>query len=368
MHLLFYMICYLFATFLPFYLIRLRVMLFDEMILFVHVSNLEKEGTFLMATSPVRGITIFYCYASEDEKYLRELEKQMGALKRLGKVTTWYDRHIMPGTDWEAEIEAHLNAADIILLLISPDFVQSDYCYNVEMRRALDRHHSPEKTDVIPIILRPVNWLDLPIGALQAWPTRGKPISLWDNPDTAYQNVVKGIGKVVSSLLAIQWKNEARSYYMLGAHEDALHAYDEALRLNPKNADIHRDRGHVLLKLGRFNEALGAYSAAIDLKPGDALFYIHKGHAFRQMKRHSEAVVAYDQALRVDHSNPYPSIHKGYAFLDLERPAEALVSFEQALQLNPNIGFGYVGQGRAFEMLGQTGQAEMAYQKARDLG
>src|SRR5579883_2976705 len=133
------------------------------MILFVHVSNLEKKGTFLMAVSPVRGVTIFYCYAPEDEKHLRELEKHMGALKRLGKVTTWHDRHIMPGMDWEAEIEAHLNAADIILLLISPDFVQSDYCYNVEMRRALDRHHSPDKTEVIPIILRPVNWLDLPI-------------------------------------------------------------------------------------------------------------------------------------------------------------------------------------------------------------
>lgn len=264
-----------------------------------------------MTASVVRGVTIFYCYAAEDEKYLRELEKHMGSLKRLGKVTTWYDRQIMPGMNWEAEIEAHLNAADIILILVSPDFVQSDYCYNVEMRRALERHNGPEKTDVIPIILRPVIWQDMPIGTLQAWPTRGKPITLWDNRDEAYQNIVKGVGQVVSSLLAIQWKNEARSYYMLSAYEDAVHAYDEALRLDATCADIHRDRGHVLLKLGRFHEALESYSTAIHLKPDDALFYIHKGHAFRQMKRHSEAVVAYDQALRVDRSNPYPSIHKG---------------------------------------------------------
>lgn len=62
-----------------------------------------------MATGQVRGVTIFYCYASKDEKYLRELEKHLVSLKRLGKVTTWYDRQILPGMEWKAEIEAHLD-------------------------------------------------------------------------------------------------------------------------------------------------------------------------------------------------------------------------------------------------------------------
>jgi tetratricopeptide (TPR) repeat protein len=327
-----------------------------------------QKVSIIMAASSIRGVTIFYCYASADEKHLRELDKHLQDLKRLGQVTTWYDRQIRPGTEWEAEIEARLNSADIILLLVSPDFMQSDFCYNVEMRRALERHNSPEKTEVIPIILRPVNWQDTPIGKLQAWPIRGKPITLWDHRDEGYQNAADGIKQTVSSLLTAQWKDQARSYYMLGMYENALEAYDEALRLKFENADIQRDRGHVLLKLGRFNEALDAYDKAIQLKPKEALFYIHKGNAFRQMQRPGEAVVAYDQALRLDPDNPSFLIHKGYALLDIQRPTEALACFEQALQFKPDSGQGYVGQGRALEMLGQTSEAEMAYQKAQSLG
>jgi tetratricopeptide (TPR) repeat protein len=321
-----------------------------------------------MEAVSIRGVTVFYCYASEDEKHLRELEKHLGSLKRLGKVTTWYDRQIAPGMEWEHEIEAHLNAADIILLLISPDFMQSDYCYNVEMKRAMARHNSPEKTEVIPIILRPVNWQDTPIGQLQAWPTKGKPVVLWNNRDEGYQNAAKGITKVVSAQLALQWKNEGKSYYMVGSHEEALQAYNEALHLNPKNAEIHRDKGHVLLKLNRYNEALDAYNEAIQLKPSDEHFYIHKGHAFLKLQRFAEALVVYDQAVRVNPGNAYSYVHKGYVLVEMQRLTDALAAFEQALQLNPNIGMAYIGKGRALEGLGRTSEAQQAYGQARSVG
>ena len=85
----------------------------------------------------------------------------MEALKRAWRITTWYDCQIQPGSEWKREVDAHLNTSDIILLLISPDFMQSDYCYDVEMGRAIDRHNAGEAR-VLPIILRPVNWKETP--------------------------------------------------------------------------------------------------------------------------------------------------------------------------------------------------------------
>src|SRR2546427_11930114 len=100
-------------------------------------------------------IKIFYCYAREDGALRNELEKHLRPLKHLGQIAEWYDREILPGIDWAREISTHLNTAQIILLLISSDFMSSDYCYGVEMQRALARHSAGESW-VLPIILRPV--------------------------------------------------------------------------------------------------------------------------------------------------------------------------------------------------------------------
>src|SRR6266487_4558204 len=102
-------------------------------------------------------IDIFFCYAREDEGLLNQLKTHLKALQRQELIDTWHDRNISAGTEWEREINKHLNEADIILLLISPDFMASDYCYSVEMKRALERHKAGEAY-VIPIILRPVDW------------------------------------------------------------------------------------------------------------------------------------------------------------------------------------------------------------------
>src|SRR4051812_13771610 len=100
-------------------------------------------------------IKIFYCYAHEDEALRNELEKHLRPLRRSGLISEWHDRQIEAGTDWEREIERHLNTASIILLLISPDFIYSNYCYGKEMKRALERHNCGD-TRIIPVILRPI--------------------------------------------------------------------------------------------------------------------------------------------------------------------------------------------------------------------
>src|SRR6266480_3613729 len=108
-------------------------------------------------------VTIFFCYAREDEALLNKFKTHLRPLQREGLIAVWHDRDISAGTEWEPEISKYLNTAQIILLLVSPDFMNSDYCYGIEMKQALERHERGE-AKVIPIILRPVYWYGEPLG------------------------------------------------------------------------------------------------------------------------------------------------------------------------------------------------------------
>ena len=145
-------------------------------------------------------IKIFYSYAHEDELLRNELEKHLSLLKRQGRIDEWYDRNISAGAEWAQEIDTRLNTASIILLLISPDFMSSEYCYSIEMTRALERHNAREAR-VIPIILRPVDWQSAPFGKLQALPPEGTPITSWANRDEAFLEVTRGIRQAIQVYL-----------------------------------------------------------------------------------------------------------------------------------------------------------------------
>jgi len=141
-------------------------------------------------------LEIFFSYAHADEALRNQLEKHLGSLKRQKRIITWYDRNIPPGGEWASEIGAHLKTAHIILLLISPDFIDSKYCWSTELKKAIQRHNAGEAC-VIPIIVRPADWKKTPFAKLQALPTNGKPISTWSNIDEALLNVVEGIQRAV---------------------------------------------------------------------------------------------------------------------------------------------------------------------------
>jgi hypothetical protein len=135
---------------------------------------------------------VFFSYAHEDEVLRDELAKHLRLLERQQVIKSWYDRKITAGSEWRNAIDEHLESADIILLLISSDFLDSDYCYDIELKRALERHESNEAR-VIPIILRSVAWRDAPFSWLTALPTDGKPVKSWNDPDEAFTDVVEGI-------------------------------------------------------------------------------------------------------------------------------------------------------------------------------
>src|SRR2546428_56139 len=146
-------------------------------------------------------VEIFCCYARKDHSLLNELRIHLIPLKRQGLITLWADTDIDAGIEWEKEIEKHLETAQIILLLISPEFIASDYCYSIEMKRAMERHECGEAR-VIPIILRHTSWQLAPFGKLQPLPTGAKPVisSSWRNKNVAFHDVAEGIRKTVESL------------------------------------------------------------------------------------------------------------------------------------------------------------------------
>lgn len=136
-------------------------------------------------------IEVFISYSRQDKELRDRLLSHLRPLEREG-IISWHDRQILPGTEWDEEIKARLNAADIILLLISADFLNTDYCNQVEIPEALRRHEAGEAT-VMPVILRACGWKYTPLAAIQAYPEKAKPIVSWQYVDDAYTNVVDAV-------------------------------------------------------------------------------------------------------------------------------------------------------------------------------
>lgn len=137
-------------------------------------------------------LSVFFSYSHADEALRDQLEQQLAILKRQGVIATWHDRRILAGSEIDHGIDAALEEADIVLLLVSPAFLASDYCYDREMNRAMERHQAGAAR-VVPVILRPCDWHDTPFGKLLATPTDGKPVTLWPDRDQAFLEVAKTI-------------------------------------------------------------------------------------------------------------------------------------------------------------------------------
>ena len=150
-------------------------------------------------------VKLFISYCHTDEKLREQLDKHLAPLKGQNVIEAWHDRQIGAGDEWATQISEHLKNADIILLLVSPDFIASDYCWDIELSCAMDRHAANEAC-VIPVILREVDWQGAPFGKLQALPKDAKPIKLWDDQDTAFADVARGIRKATERLLGLRMK------------------------------------------------------------------------------------------------------------------------------------------------------------------
>ncbi len=127
--------------------------------------------------------------------------KHLRPLERENLIKAWVDHLILPGDDWDKAIAEKINKANIVVLLISIDFINSKYCYEIELERAIEREAKGE-TRIIPVILRNCLWKHSPfIGRFKALPTDGRAVSAWPDPDEALTIVAAGIRETAISIL-----------------------------------------------------------------------------------------------------------------------------------------------------------------------
>jgi hypothetical protein len=143
--------------------------------------------------------SVFFSYSHKDEALRDQLEAHLALLKNQGLIDAWYDRRIVAGDEVDAAILDKLEAADIILLLVSADFISSPYCYSREMQVAIDRHNNGQAR-VIPVILRHCDWASSPFGKLVAAPRDGKPVTAWPDLDEALADVAKQVRRAVEAI------------------------------------------------------------------------------------------------------------------------------------------------------------------------
>jgi predicted nucleotide-binding protein len=149
------------------------------------------------AEPPKRPAEVFISYSHEDANWHKRLQEHLEPLKRQG-VVFWDDSHVAVGSAWEREIAKKLEESQVVLLLISPSFVSSEF-HRAECLRALDRHNAGDAF-VIPLITTPIDWKSLPIRDLKMIPEGGKPISLWRDPDDALEQVPQAIKRALAQL------------------------------------------------------------------------------------------------------------------------------------------------------------------------
>jgi tetratricopeptide (TPR) repeat protein len=312
-----------------------------------------------MAAKSMPALELFYCYAREDKPERDELDQHLAGLKRQYHITSWSDQEISPGTPWEKEIESHLNTAHIILLLVSARFMASDYCYSVEMQKALKRNEEGTAC-VIPILLRPVYLGDAPfVEKLQMLPTDAKPISKWADRDEALWDVTLGIANALLNLMKSwpskeAWLDKGIALWDLNRYEEALATYEQALLLDLNYVYAWDGKGWALWKLKKYVQALAAYEQALRLDPNFANAWLGKGHTLDGLKRYEDALASYEQALRLDPNFVNAWDGKGNALHNLKRHEQALAAYEHALLLDPNNTYAQTGKSIALRNLNRS--------------
>jgi tetratricopeptide (TPR) repeat protein len=313
-------------------------------------------------------LDIFCCYAREDQPLLHDLISHLMPLQWQGLIKIWHDADIGAGSEWEEEINKHLNTAQIILLLISSDFMASEYCYSKEMHRAMQRHERND-TRVVPVLLRPTYWKGAPFEKLQMLPDEARAVTVWLNKDEALYNVTERLSSVVNELMIKNTLIEAESLYADQSYEGALIIYNQLIGRELDLAPAYMGKGKTLFALKRYEESLRAYEKAFQINPkiADSRFYQDKAQMLYHIQRYEESLKAYQEAIRCNPVFAEVYIEKAKVLFQLQRYEEAFEMYEQAIRLEPTEAEYYVQAGDTLLMLKRFEQALDQYGHAIEL-
>ncbi|ODH01568.1 hypothetical protein A4S05_28455 [Nostoc sp. KVJ20] len=206
-------------------------------------------------------VKVFFSYSHKDEALRDELATHLSMMKRQGVIEAWHDREISAGSEWANAIDDNLEIADIILLLVSANFLASDYCFDKEMTRAMERHETREAR-VIPIILKPSDWNGAPFGKLQALPKNAKPVTTWQDQDEAFLNVAQGIRRVVEDITKSKPSSSTASGTTIPATSSAAATSGglterQRRRFEQERDSLQQQYDLASTKLGRLRQAYG---------------------------------------------------------------------------------------------------------------
>lgn len=187
-------------------------------------------------------VKVFFSYSHKDERVRDELEVHLTMLKRQGLIKSWHDRRITAGDEFAGVIDENLDTSNIVLLLVSPYFLASDYCYDVELQRAMEKHVEGTAR-VIPVILDPCDWQNSSFGHLLAIPQDGKPISKFPNKHDAFLEIVTAIRKIAQEIGSDQNQPEIlpSASSQTGGFQGAILPRSSNLRVKKSFTDQDRD-------------------------------------------------------------------------------------------------------------------------------
>ncbi|MEH2466973.1 tetratricopeptide repeat protein [Nostoc sp.] len=357
----------------------------------------------LLLTSTIT-IKLFFAHSnSRDDKKLREkLEPHLSSLEPLRVIINWYKGQTLTGRDWKKESYQHLNTSQLIVLLVSPDFLTADDCKNIT-RWAMKRHNAGQAY-VIPVKLRPIdNWQATPFGHLQCLPYNGEPITsrFWPRQDDAFVNIVEKIREEVEKiqedqrqlqLIREQQKSDFFASINRWISNHSLNRIIRGINLWTFSLGIAASvigvtallgfcsyssqmqvnnllsQGQDKLNRQDYQGASKDYTEAIKIAPKNINAYIKRGHAHHFLKDYQAAIKDYNQAIQIAPKNVQAYIKRGDARYSLKKYQAAIDDYTKAIRLSPDSVDAYKNRGFVYEKNLQNKQeAIKSYQKAATL-
>ena len=334
------------------------------------------------ASATSGSLRLFISYSHKDDDLRAQFVVALSQLQREGLLESWDDREITGGTEWAGQIDSRLNAADIIVLLVSPDFLASPYCYDREMTRALERHEKREAR-VVPIILRPCDWKTSPFAKLNALPKEGKPVVDWRTLDHAFLNVAQGLRSIAGELR--RRSNEDRGKPRRGERTGPRRLlkpgvlaiiglallgmgcwfwYFEHQRNSQTGTYIAR--GNDLLNVGRYEDARKSFGEAVGIDPANAQATL--GIKIADLAGSRSDAVAFQQRLsemlKLSPNESHLRVLNGDNLLAQGRRREAALEYEKAAEMNPRLAEAYFRLGVIYDKEGKIGHSLPMYVKS----
>jgi tetratricopeptide (TPR) repeat protein len=315
---------------------------------------------------------VFLSYSHEDEDLCNSFLKHLSQLERDGLIEQWNDRSISPGAEWAGEIDENLNTADVVILMVSASFLNSKYCNDVEMTRALERRQKGE-TLVVPVIIRPCDWETSRFGKLQALPKGGKPVVDWKTLDHGFLDAEKSLRTMITALCGsakvraqIWTQSNVRRHPLRWAAAVALLSLSLLCGLLWWASRRYLKESAVLLNVGRYFDAQPALLTAVRLNPLNRT--ARCGLRAVDADKLREQPDLFDQSVKVLNSE-YP--HCAYAkLLDGDRLYaadhldDALVAYQDAVKREPQLAEAYFNMGRIQRRKGDLEAALEQYENA----